>query len=243
MQTHANILSFLSQAENKQYLANFTRRTYQEKNLVSDKETHRGGVFIVLSGRLRVYLSYEGREFTLLFLEPGDIFSMHSEALIEARERTEILLTDVEGFKELLGHVPTLSIASIALLGRVLMNSTHIIEDLMFRDVRARLLRFLIETAERKGRPTAAGIEIPLDLHTEEVAMLIGSTRQSTSSILNELIKEGHLIRVDRHTIVVKDLASLRHLRDEPPKRRNVEPPRKRSAVAVTDVDGGERER
>lgn len=238
MQTHGDILSFLSRAENKQYLANFTRRTYQEKTLVSSGETRMGGVFIVLTGRLRVYLSYEGREFTLLILEPGDVFSMHSEALVETRERCELLLMDIEGFKELLCHVPTLSIASIALLGRVLRNSTHIIEDLMFRDVRARLLRFLIETAERKGRPTAAGIEIPLDLHTEEVAMLIGSTRQSTSSILNDLIKEGHLVRGDRHTIVVKDLTSLRRLRDEPPKRKNNELPQKRGE-AVTDAHDG----
>jgi hypothetical protein len=50
--------------------------------------------------------------------------------------------------------------------------------------------------------------------------MLIGSTRQSTSSLLNELIKDGHLRRINRHTMLVKELQGLKRLRDEPPRRR-----------------------
>jgi CRP-like cAMP-binding protein len=149
----SNILSLLSLPENRQYLSRFTRRSFEEKNIVSDKETRRGGIFIVTAGRLRVYLSYEGREFTLLFLEPGDVFSMHSEAIIEARQRSEILLTDIEGFEDILLHIPSVSLTAVALLGKVLMNTTHIIEDLMFRDVKSRLLRFLIELTEQKGQP------------------------------------------------------------------------------------------
>ena len=218
MRNSSEILSLLSLPQNRQHLSRFSRRTFEEKNIVSDKETRRDGVFIVTSGQLRVYLSYEGREFTLLFLEPGDVFSMHSDATVEARQRSEILLTDIEGFKEILLDLPSLSITAIAVLGKVLMTTTHIIEDIMFRDVRSRLLRFLIGLTEETGHAGPDGIEVPLDLNTEDVAMLIGSTRQSTSSILNELIKDGHLQRINRHTMLVKDLQILKRLRDEPPR-------------------------
>jgi CRP-like cAMP-binding protein len=143
---------------------------------------------------------------------------MHSDATVEARQRSEILLTDIEGFKEILLDLPSLSITAIAVLGKVLMTTTHIIEDIMFRDVRSRLLRFLIGLTEETGHAGPDGIEVPLDLNTEDVAMLIGSTRQSTSSILNELIKDGHLQRINRHTMLVKDLQILKRLRDEPPR-------------------------
>lgn len=220
MRNSREILTLLSLPQNRQYLSRFSRRAFEEKNIVSDKGTKRDGVFIVTSGQLRVYLSYEGREFTLLFLEPGDVFSMHSDATVEARQPSEILITDIEGFKDLLLHLPSLSVTAVGVLGKVLMTTTHIIEDLMFRDVKSRLLRFLIELTEGKGRVVPSGIEVPLDLNTEDVAMLIGSTRQSTSSILNELIKEGHLQRISRHTMLVKNLQSLKRLRDEPPRRR-----------------------
>jgi CRP-like cAMP-binding protein len=223
MRTSSEILSLLSLPQNRQHLDRFSRRSFEEKNIVSDKETRRGGVFIVTSGRLRVYLSYEGREFTLLFLEPGDVFSMHSDATVEAWQHSEILITDINGFKDILLHLPSLSVSAISVLGKVLMTTTHIIEDLMFRDVKSRLLRFLIELTEEKGRSGPGGIEVPLELNTEDVAMLIGSTRQSTSSILNELIKNGHLRRINRRTMLVKDLPNLKRMRDEPPRRRPIE--------------------
>ena len=196
---------------------------YEEKNIVSDHQTQKGGVFIVTSGRLRVYLSYEGHEFTLLFLYPGDVFSMHSQAIVEAKQRSEILLTDLEGFADILLHFPHVSLTAISILGRMLSNSTHIIEDLVFRDVKSRLLRFLIELTEEKGRAGPTGIEVPFELNTEEVAMLIGSTRQSTSSMFNGLIKGGYVVRLNRKLILVKDVQDLRRLRDEPPLRRTIE--------------------
>jgi CRP-like cAMP-binding protein len=219
MNSPGDILAFLSRPENVHYLARFSRRTYEDKNIVCDREARRDGIFIVTSGRLRAYLSYEGREFTLLFLNPGDVFSTHSEATIEAKQHSEILMTDLQGFEDILLHFPHLSILAISILGRVLSNSTHIIEDLMFRDVRGRLLRFLVQLIEEKGRVGQRGIEVPLDLNTEEIAMLIGSTRQSTSSMFNELIKEGYLSRISRTLVQVNDLEALKRLRDEPRRR------------------------
>ncbi len=223
MHPAGELLTFLLLPENRHHLSRFSRRTYEEKNLVSDHQTRMGGVFVVTSGRLRVYLSYEGHEFTLLFLNPGDVFSMHSQAIVEAKQRSEILLADLASYAEILLHFPHLSLTAISTLGKMLSNSTHIIEDLVFRDVKSRLLRFLIELAEAKGQAGPTGIEVPFELNTEEVAMLIGSTRQSTSSLFNELIKGGYIVRLNRKLILIKNVQDLKRLRDEPPLRRAVE--------------------
>ncbi len=77
---------------------------------------------------------------------------------------------------------------------------------------------------EDKGRAGPAGMEVPFELNTEELAMLIGSTRQSTSSLFNALIKGGYVVRLNRKLILVKDVQELRRLRDEPPPvRRAIE--------------------
>ena len=51
-----------------------------------------------------------------------------------------------------------------------------------------------------------------MDYKTEEIATLIGSSRQSTSLILNELIKDGYLLRVSRKQLVIRDLCLLKRL-------------------------------
>jgi CRP-like cAMP-binding protein len=224
MHLPGNILSFLSLPENRHYLDRFRRRSYNEKNIVCEPETEENGVFFVTSGRLRVYLSCEGREFTLLFLNPGDVFSFHSGAIVEAKQSSEILLTDLAGFEEILLRFPHISISAMSTLGKVLSNSTRIIEDLMFRDVRSRLLRYVIELTEEKGSPVQGGTEVPFDLNTEEVAMMIGSTRQSTSSLFNELIKDGHLVRLNRRLILVPDLQALKRMQNASPRRSTVQP-------------------
>jgi CRP-like cAMP-binding protein len=217
------LLAFLLRPENQHYLSRFSRRSYKEKNLVSDRQTPMGAVFVVTSGRLRVYLSYEGREFTLLFLHPGDVFSFHSHAMIEAKEQSGILVADLESFAEILEHFPHLSLSAISTIGKMLRNTTLILEDLVFRDVKSRLVRFLIESTEEKGRAGPMGIEVPFELNTEEVAMLIGSTRQSTSSLFNQLVKDGYIVRLNRKLILIKDVQALKRLRDEPPMRPAIE--------------------
>jgi len=182
--------------------------------LVSGHRKPGGGIFVVTAGQLRVYLTCGGNEFTLLFLEAGDIFSLHTSAMIEARLPSTILMTDLASFSAMLFELPHMFLSAFSTLGRMLNNQTKVIEDLVFHDLKGRLLRLLIEQAERNGRETEAGVEIQLPWKTEEMAMLVGSTRQSVSSALNELIRQGLIVKHPRRRIVIADLNALRRLRD-----------------------------
>jgi CRP-like cAMP-binding protein len=210
------ILEYLQRPENRPYLTRFIRRKYARNSLISQPGARSGSVFIVLSGQLRVYLSYEGREFTLRLLNAGDIFSMHAKAIIEARQPSEILVASLEDFAEILMRIPQICLVVISNLGAIMSRSTQIIEDLVFRDVRGRLLHMLLELAAAKGSPTPEGIEIPFDIKTEDVAMMIVSTRQSTSSILNELMKEGYIQRSGKNSLLIRDLRKLHSLYHNP---------------------------
>ncbi|MCR6629141.1 MAG: Crp/Fnr family transcriptional regulator [Magnetospirillum sp.] len=201
------ILDALSDPRNQAFVKGFSRRRIAERVLM---ESDDDGVFVVLAGQMRVFLSYEGKEFTLFFLEPGDIFSLHSGALVETRRPTELLFANIATFEQALEAYPSLSRTVIATLGRTLKSTLRIIEDLMFSDVRQRIIHVLLDRAEEHGRTTPGGIVLDMDCNTEDLANLVGATRQSASAVLNELIKAGALSRTGRTQWLVPDLTRLR---------------------------------
>ena len=77
--------------------------------------------------------------------------------------------------------------------------------DLAFRDVPARLARFLVRQAEQRGVMEADGCLLPLRLGTEDIACLLGTTRQSVSSQMNQWQREGLLTRRSRHALLIHD--------------------------------------
>jgi CRP/FNR family transcriptional regulator len=96
-------------------------------------------------------------------------------------------------------------------IGKRLLRYQARLEDLAFRDVRSRLARILLSLAEEHGQDTARGLPIGLPLSQEEIATLIGSTRQSVSTILREMKASGFVVRRGRH-IVITNPAGLRSL-------------------------------
>jgi CRP/FNR family transcriptional regulator, carbon monoxide oxidation system transcription regulator len=183
---------------------------FPKKTLIYSPFEERNLIFIVKSGRLRVYLSYEEKEFTLAILEAGAIFSTHTQAFVQALDGAEILICDTMKIQRQMFNVPEVSLVMVRVLGDLLKNSIATIESLAFKDVRRRLVEYLIGVEADRGRPTDAGSVVELGVSTEDIALLIGTTRQTISQILNDLIKSGMLEKVNRRTLLIKDLAALK---------------------------------
>jgi CRP-like cAMP-binding protein len=206
-------------------------------------------VLVVKSGRFRVYLSYGGKEFTLAFLERGDIYSSHTGAHVQAMADGEVLLADTRAFRRRMTDLPEVSAIMVRVLGQMLRSTFFLIEGLVFRDSNTRLAALLLEQAERAGpgdvdaapdapdatdtpgttdapghapdkrrampaRPVqpGSGQTIRLDLTTEQLAGLVGATRQTVSTLLNDMIRSGILERVGRGAYRVRDMDRLREL-------------------------------
>lgn len=170
-------------------------------------------VLVVGSGRLRVYLAGENRELSLSYLDPGDIYTTHTPTYLEAVVPSTLWLMETRDFARKLASDPSVTPVMMRVLGRLLANAVHLIEDLAFRDVPARLARFLTGLAERRGRPLDGGIWLlPLDLGTEDIASLLGSTRQTVSSLLNQWERDGILRRQGRRILYIHALDHLRRL-------------------------------
>ncbi len=170
----------------------------------------RDQILVVRRGRLRVYLATPERELSLAYLASGDVFSTHTRAAIVAQEQSSLLLAPRRVIERELASYPPLQMAVIRVLAQTLGQSITVIEDLAFHSVRGRMARYLLRCLSRHARPCVTGAKIRLDLGMEEIAALLGTARQTVSSELSAMVREGGLARLGRRELLVLDPERLR---------------------------------
>ncbi|TCS41060.1 Crp/Fnr family transcriptional regulator [Reinekea marinisedimentorum] len=206
------ILEQLKQPKYEGFLDDFRQQSFAKGQLISLPGSANNEVFIVLTGRTRVYLAYEEREFTLCYLEEGDIFATHTRAFVEAAKDSSLLLVSAREFGQKVLQFPELSFLMTDILGEVLSSTLDIIDGLIFHDVRHRLIDFILAQANENGQQTDQGIQFHCDLSIEDISMLIGTSRQTASSLLNNLIRDGYVAREGRSRYTItqpEQLAAL----------------------------------
>lgn len=210
-----NLLAHLQRPEFADLYAALTKRSYPKGEFVCWPESGENRIFIVAKGRARVYLGYEDKEFNIGILSKGDIYSAHTRAFVQALDDIDVLTADVETFRQKMLDDPEVAKAMIGILGSMLKNSFTIIENLIFKDVNSRLVGLLVNEAKKHGIPAAdGGIIIKIDLSVEQIAFLVGSTRQTVSTFLNQLSKQEMIKKMGRGKFFISDLARLEALQD-----------------------------
>jgi len=187
----------------------FTVRVHEKGSVISTGLQDQNGVFVVMRGKLRVYLIGEDREMTLFYLAPGEMFCMHSGCFIEALEKTEVRYTDIATFGKKLEGNPALTFGLVSILGRAIMGCMQTIEDLVFRDIKQRMVRFFLDRAKAADGASGPEIQLFVELTVEEIANLIGASRQTTSAALNSLIRERLIRRKGRSNYTIVDVERL----------------------------------
>lgn len=194
----------------------FEQRRLDKGELLSTPSGSPNQVFIVQDGRMRVYLTDSNRELTLCFLDPGEIYTTHTPTYVEAVAPSTLLLTDTARFSHRLASDASITPIMMRVLGRILSNAVNLIEDLAFRDVPQRLARFLLGRIQRSHHLTDAGWLIQLELGTEDIASLLGTTRQTVSSLINQWEREGIIQRRGRRTLLIAAPERLaKHVADD----------------------------
>lgn len=187
----------------------FEQRVFAKGALLSTPTEAKNQVFMVQNGRLRVYLAGENRELTLAFLEAGDIYTTHTPTYVEAVAPSTLWLMETAAFARKLANDPSVMPVMMRVLGGMLANAVNLIEDLALREVPARLARFLLGLANRRGLVCNDGLLIPLDLGLEDIASLLGTTRQTVSLLINQWEREGILQRRGRRNLLILSLREL----------------------------------
>jgi len=214
--TETTLLQDLDRPEMAPLRKLFVSRKYAKGVLVFEPKSG-DQIFIVTRGRARVYLAYRDKEFTMAMLDAGDVYATHTRAWVQALDDLEILIASVSEVRRYLGSMPSFNSAMIHVLGDLLSHAISVIDTLAFKDVRNRLIEFLVYEARRLPRCRECrhcgqcedGGMVSLGLNTEQMATIIGSSRQTVSSLLNALAKDGVIQLKGRGVICIPDIAVL----------------------------------
>lgn len=170
-------------------------------------------IFLIDSGWVKIYrLSTDGRRVTVGSIRsPGEMMGL-AETLIGgeracfagAISNVSMVIIRKNKFEELLAIHPALGLKVAKLLGARMREAEGIIHEMVCWQAPGRLALMLLKMGDRCGEESKSGIKIGLQLTHEELANMVGTSRQTVTSLLNTF-KMERSISYERSGISILD--------------------------------------
>ena len=173
-------------------------------------------LYIVLSGKVKVgRRAADGRENMLSVMGPSDMFGELSVFDPGPRTATATVLTDARlasldqaALRPWIRDRPEIAEQLLRVLARRLRRTNDALADLIFTDVPGRVAKALLSLAERFGTEEADGVRVHHDLTQEELAQLVGASRETVNKALADFAGRGWM-RVDSRAVTILDAERL----------------------------------
>lgn len=174
-------------------------------------------LYVIVDGKIKLgRASGDGRENLLAILGPGEMFGELSLFDPGPRNATATAVADSTliglGSDDLatwLDGRPDVARQLLRALARRLRRTNEALADLVFSDVPGRVAKALLDLSERFGRPTDDGLRVAHDLTQEELAQLVGASRETVNKALADFASRGWL-RLEARAVVLMDIDRLR---------------------------------
>ncbi len=175
-------------------------------------------MFLLTSGLVKVcHLTPEGKESILAFVEPGEFFGelaiFNGEArdeYVEAVGQSTVVMIPAGEMNRLMNECSDVTMGITKMIGLRRQSIERRLKNLLFMSNRERIVHLLLDLAQQFGWEAEDGIHLRVKLSHQNLASLIGSTRESVTVILNQLKAEG-TIENGRRRIVLTHPARLAH--------------------------------
>lgn len=174
-------------------------------------------LYVILSGKVKLTrAAVDGRENLLSVLGPSEMFGELS--LFDPRPRTASAVAVTDAVLAGLGHddlrpfiaqQPQVSLQLLKALANRLRRTNDVMSDLVFTDVPGRVAGQLLDLADRFGKEGEDGLHVHHDLTQEELAQLVGASRETVNKALAEFALRGWL-RIEAKAVVLLDVERMR---------------------------------
>ncbi len=169
-------------------------------------------LFIVSNGKVKLGTkSPDGRENLLMILGPGDMFGDLSLFDSGPRTATATAVTDTKllslGQDKVIPWIkehPEVSLHLLARLASRLRRTNEVVGDLVFSDVPGRVAKALIDLGVKFGEKREEGLFVNHDLTQEELAQLVGASRETVNKALADFAQRGWL-RLEARSVMILD--------------------------------------
>lgn len=176
-------------------------------------------LFFVNGGRVKISkVTRDGKALTLSYCGPSELFG--ESCLVDGSPRSEMaeamenaMVTEIERsyFDRLMETHALLGRSMTKLLAKRRRELESKLETLVFRDVTSKLAELLLQLADQYGVEDSRGTLVALKITHQELANLIGSTRETVSLTLSQF-KKKELICTEGRKVIISDARSLRAL-------------------------------
>lgn len=191
--------------------------THMERGDVLFREGDQGAsLFIIGEGKVKLgRTSADGRENLVAILGPGEMFgelslfdpgprTMTATAVAE----TQVVALGNDSLTEILTGRPEVAKSLLAALAQRLRRTNEHLADLVFTDVPGRVAKALLDLSRRFGTPVDGGVLVAHDLTQEELAQLVGASRETVNKALADFATRGWL-KLEARAVMLIDVDRL----------------------------------
>ncbi len=173
-------------------------------------------IFFLTEGSVKIgSYSDSGKEITKAILGKGEVFGESSLIGEEKRrdfaialEETTICAVTLEEMKSLMRDHSALSLFLLRIMGSRMLEMEQRLESLVFKDSRSRVVEFLVQLGQRKGKRVGFETLVPRFMTHQEIANLTATSRQTVTTILNEL-RNKNILTFNRRRLLIRDIEQL----------------------------------
>ncbi|BBZ35738.1 Crp/Fnr family transcriptional regulator [Mycolicibacterium confluentis] len=173
-------------------------------------------LFIITSGKVKIgRRTPDGRESLITLMGPADMFG--ELALFDPGPRTstvttltevEVVIMDHDALRSWIRDRPQIAEQLLRVLARRLRRTNDSLSDLIFTDVPGRVAKQLLDLAKRFGVREGESLRVDHELTQEELAQLVGSSRETVNKALSDFVQRGWIRRQGK-TVFIDDAARL----------------------------------
>lgn len=174
-------------------------------------------LYIVVEGKVKLgHTAPDGRENLIAVLGPGEMVGELTlfdpgprTATATAVAPSRLLMLEHSALMGLIDARPELAKHMLRALAQRLRRTNEALADLVFSDVPGRVAKALLDLADRFGERRDEGVHVPHDLTQEELAQLVGASRETVNKSLADFVSRGW-IRLEGRAVLLLDVDRLR---------------------------------
>ena len=210
---NVNLFDVLCPHQFSEYKKKHSFRTYSKNDFIYMEGDSSNTLYLIAEGKVKIaFMTDDGKEVLKTVLAKGEIFGelsllgeTHREEFAQALENETVLCPiTIDILHELMLQNKNLSIKIYKWIGLRIKKIERKLDLLVNKDVRTRLIEFIKELADERGEKRIDLIVVKHPFTQKDIADLIGASRQTVSTLLNDFSERG-IIKMKRGKFILSE--------------------------------------
>ena len=221
---HTALFKQVSPQEAEELIPHLNQAVYDKGDAIFEQGGTDHRMYLLESGRVKLIRESSDHRIQLLSIHaPGEVLGEipvfdpnggpRTASALAMRHGTRVVWLEHDALFHWLDQHPRVAIDMLQVMASRMRTNNEHISDLVFMDVPARLAKTLINLGSRFGEPVEEGLRVPHDLTQEEMAQLVGSSRETVNKALMDFANRGWIAREGRSIIIYQPGMLIRRFR------------------------------